>query len=110
IVVNDGCPDSANLERVLEAYRGEIVYIRQENRGLAGARNTAIQAARAPLVALLDSDDAWEPDYLAVQTGFLAEHPQIEVVSPNAFFVGETLFPGKTFADVFPTRGEVSFR
>jgi len=35
IVVNDGCPDSANLERVLEPYRGEIVYIRQENQGLA---------------------------------------------------------------------------
>lgn len=110
IVVNDGCPDSDNLERVLEPYRGEIVYIRQENRGLSGARNTAIQAARAPLVALLDSDDAWEPDYLDVQTRFLAEHPQTDVVSPNAFFVGETLFPGKTMADLFPPRGEVSFR
>lgn len=110
IVVNDGCPDSANLERVLEPYRGEIVYIRQENQGLAGARNTAIKAARAPLVALLDSDDAWEPDYLEVQTRFLAEHPQTDVVSPNAWFVGETLFPGKTMADFFPPRGEVSFR
>ena len=110
IVVNDGCPDSANLERALEPYRGEIVYIRQKNQGLAGARNTAIQAARAPLVALLDSDDAWEPDYLEVQTGFLAEHPQTDVLSPNASFFGETLFPGKTFADLFPSRGEVSFR
>src|ERR1700692_783320 len=78
IVVNDGCPDSENLERVLEPYRGEIVYIRQENQGLAGARNTAIKAARAPLVGLLDSDDAWEPDYLEVQTKFLAEHPQVD--------------------------------
>jgi glycosyltransferase involved in cell wall biosynthesis len=110
IVVNDGCPDSANLERVLEPYRGEIIYIRQENQGLAGARNTAIRAARAPLIALLDSDDAWEPDYLQVQTGFLTEHPQTDVVSPNALFVGETLFPGKTMADLFPPRGEVSFR
>jgi len=110
IVVNDGCPDSANLERVLEPYRGEIVYIRQENQGLSGARNAAIQAARAPLVALLDSDDAWEPDYLEVQTRFLAEHPQTDVVSPNAWFFGETLFPGKTMADVFPSRGEVSFK
>src|SRR5579883_3152754 len=63
IVVNDGCPDSANLERVLEAYRDEIVYIRQENRGLAAARNAAIRVARAPLIALLDGDDAWDPDY-----------------------------------------------
>jgi glycosyltransferase involved in cell wall biosynthesis len=110
IVVNDGCPDSVNLEKVLEPYLREIVYIRQENQGLSGARNTAIHAARAPLVALLDSDDAWEPDYLDVQTGFLAEHPQTDVVSPNAFFVGETLFPGKTMTDLFPPRGEVNFR
>lgn len=110
IIVNDGCPDTANLERVLEPYRSEIVYIRQENKGLAGARNTAIQAARAPLVALLDSDDAWEPTYLEVQTSFLAKHPQTDVVSPNAFFVGETLFPGKTMVDLFPPRSEVSFR
>lgn len=110
IVVNDGCPDSANLEQVLEPYRGEIVYIRQENRGLAGARNTAIQAARAPLVALLDSDDAWEPDYLQAQTDFLTKHPQTDVVSPNAYFVGETLFPGKTMADLFPSHGDVSFQ
>jgi len=110
IVVNDGCPDSANLERVLEPYRGEIVYIRQENQGLAAARNTAIQAARAPLVALLDSDDAWEPDYLQAQTDFLAKHPQTDVVSPNAYFVGDTLFPGKTMADLFPSHGEVNFQ
>lgn len=110
IVVNDGCPDSDNLERALEPYRGEIVYIRQENQGLAGARNTGIQAARAPLVALLDSDDTWEPDYLEVQIGFFTADPRTDVVSPNASFVGETLFPGKTMTDLFPNRGEVNFR
>jgi len=110
IVVNDGCPDSANLERVLEPFRGEIVYIRQENLGLAGARNTAVRAARAPLVALLDSDDIWEPNYLEVQIGFFAADPHIDVVSPNASFFGETLFPGKTITDLFPNHGEVTFR
>jgi colanic acid/amylovoran biosynthesis protein len=35
------------------------------NRGLARARNTGLAAARAPLVAQLDADDMWEPDYLA---------------------------------------------
>ena len=109
IVVNDGCPDSANLERVLEPYRSEIIYIRQENQGLAGARNTAVRAARAPLVALLDSDDTWEANYLEAQTEFFGADPQPDVVSPNALFVGETLFPGKTMTDLFPNRGEVSF-
>jgi glycosyltransferase involved in cell wall biosynthesis len=35
-----------------------------ENRRVAAARNTAIAAARAPLLSQLDADDAWEPGYL----------------------------------------------
>jgi glycosyltransferase involved in cell wall biosynthesis len=89
IVVNDACPDSANLERVLEPYRSEIVYLRLDvNQGPSTARNTGIRAAKAPLVAMLDSDDTWEPDYLEVQTAFLAAHPEIDVVYPNAEFIG----------------------
>ena len=109
IVVNDGCPDSANLERVLEPYRGEIVYIRQENQGVAAARNTALHAARAPLVALLDPDDMWEPEYLEVQTGVLASNPETGVACANVTFIGETPFHGQTFLDKFPDRGEINF-
>jgi glycosyltransferase involved in cell wall biosynthesis len=109
IVVNDGCPDSDNLERVLEPYRGEIVYIRQENQGVAAARNTALRAARAPLVALLDPDDVWEPDYLEVQTGQLASHPEAGIACANVTYIGETSFKGQTFLDKFPDRGEINF-
>ncbi len=109
IVVNDGCPDSANLERVLEPYRGEIVYIRQENQGVAAARNTALRAAQAPLVALLDPDDMWEPEYLEVQTGVLAANPESGVACANVTFVGDTRFEGQTFLDMFPDRGEINF-
>lgn len=31
----------------------------QRNRGLSAARNTAVRAARAPLVSQLDADDVW---------------------------------------------------
>ena len=110
IVVNDGCPDSANLERVLEPYRAEIVYIRQENQGVAAARNTALRAAQAPLVALLDPDDMWEPEYLEIQTGQLASHPEAGVACANVTFIGETRFEGQTFLDMYPDRGEINFR
>jgi len=40
------------------------VVAHDRNRGLSAARNTALAAARAPLVAQLDSDDTWEPRYL----------------------------------------------
>ncbi len=110
IVVNDGCPDTENLERVLEPYRREIVYLKQENQGLSGARNTGIRAAQAPLVALLDSDDLWEPEYLEIQTRMLAEHPEADVVYPNALFFGPSTYEGKTMMDIFPSRGEVTLQ
>ena len=61
IVVNDGSPDTPELERVLAPYSERIVYVTQENRGLSGARNTALKVARGEFIALLDSDDVWEP-------------------------------------------------
>jgi glycosyltransferase involved in cell wall biosynthesis len=109
ILVNDACPDTDNLERVLAPYRGEIVYIKQEHGGLAAARNTAIRAARAPIVALLDPDDVWEPDYLEVQTALLQSHPEVDVVYPDAVIFGDTRWKGDKFSDHFPLSADVTF-
>lgn len=84
IVVNDGSPDTPQLERVLEPYRADIRYIRQPNRGLAGARNAGIAEARGEYLAFLDSDDAWEPSYLDVQLAEMERKPVADVVYPNA--------------------------
>lgn len=62
IVVDDGSQDSTRS--VLAPYAGRIRYLRQENRGLAGARNTGIRVATGEFVGLLDADDQWRPDYL----------------------------------------------
>src|SRR3954462_5965377 len=65
IVVNDGSPDNPDLERglapYLEKHAAQIVYIRQQNKRCAGARNTAIRQARGEFLAFLDSDDVWLP-------------------------------------------------
>src|SRR5258708_10595177 len=55
IVVNDGSPDTTLLERALELFRQRIRYIKQENQGPSGARNSGILAARGKYVAFLDS-------------------------------------------------------
>jgi len=109
IVVNDGSPDTPRLEQILQPYRDRIVYIVQENRGLSGARNTAIRAAKGKYVALLDADDIWEPDYLAVQLDYLRQHPECDLVSCNARFFGDETYGGKEYMKVFPSRGPVSF-
>src|SRR5436190_438532 len=53
IVVNDGSPDTTELESELEQYRERIIYIEQENRGCSAARNAAINIARGEFIAFL---------------------------------------------------------
>ena len=108
IVVNDGSPDTVALEELLAPYGDRIVYIKQENRGLSGARNTGLRAATGSMVALLDADDLWMPDYLEGQTRFLNEHPEFDLVYCNARFFGDSVYDGKEYMDVCPSSGEAT--
>lgn len=107
IVVNDGSPDTPELERVLEPYRDRLVYIRQENRGVSGARNTGMKVARGEYYAQLDPDDVWEPNYLSVQLQTLRE-TGADLVYPNAVFFGDGPEVGRLFMDLCPSTGEVT--
>src|SRR6476646_4790015 len=51
IVVNDGSPDTAELEAALAPFTESIVYRREPHRGAAAARNVALRAARGTYVA-----------------------------------------------------------
>ena len=60
IVVNDGTPDrSAEIVRSLIPEFGNITVIDQENRGLAGARNTGIRHANGNYLIFVDSEKCW---------------------------------------------------
>jgi glycosyltransferase involved in cell wall biosynthesis len=62
IVIDDGSTD--DVASVVRAYGSTIRYVRQENRGLAAARNAAIDQAAGEVIGLLDADDKWLPDKL----------------------------------------------
>lgn len=109
IVVNDGCPDTVNLDRVLEPYLSRIVYVKQPNGGPGGARNTGVRTARAPIVTMLDSDDLWEPDYLEAQIARMQEDPTIDVIYADAVLFGDTPDAGKTVMQRFPHQGDGTF-
>ncbi len=74
ILVDDGSTDDTG-ERV-RPYLADprFTYVSQDNRGIAGARNRGIGAARGDWVALLDHDDRWKPCKLERQLGAAAEH------------------------------------
>ena len=97
IVVNDGSGDTPVLERVLGPYRERIVYVHQENRGQAGARNSGIRLARAEYLAFLDSDDGWPPEYLSTQMQLFRDNPSLDLVYADATLFGSGPVPRKTF-------------
>ncbi|MBI3475675.1 MAG: glycosyltransferase family 2 protein [Acidobacteria bacterium] len=89
IVVNDGSPDTPELEKVLEPYMDRIVYIKQQNKRCAGARNTAIKAARGEFLAFLDSDDTWYPEHLASQMKQFKDDSSLDLVYCDSLLVGD---------------------
>lgn len=89
LVVDDGSTDrTADVVRPIAAVDSRVRLIQQENRGLAGARNTALRAARAPLLALLDSDDVWLPEFLEQQVTILRSRPEVDIVTGNGRCLG----------------------
>lgn len=90
VVVDDASTD--NGPGIVEGYMASDPRIRmvtQENRGLAGARNTGIREARGQYLALLDADDAFLPEKLETHFAHLEANPSIGVSYAPSLFMNE---------------------
>jgi glycosyltransferase involved in cell wall biosynthesis len=99
IVVDDGSVDGT--ERALAPFADRLRLVRQENGGMASARNRGIREARGDLVALLDSDDRWEPRLLEVVRGEFERDTDLGAVFVAEREMDET---GRVFPEVFGKR------
>ena len=61
IIVDDGSVDQT--AELVKSYPG-VEYYYKKNGGQASARNLGLQHARGSIIASLDSDDVWYPDFL----------------------------------------------
>lgn len=73
IVVDDGSTDDTAV--VAQQIGSAIRYFYQDNRGLAGARNTGIRQSQSEYVALLDCDDQWLPSFLETMMFLVEQNP-----------------------------------
>jgi glycosyltransferase involved in cell wall biosynthesis len=76
IVVDDGSTDPETV-RALDQVPDAVVVIRQENAGVAAARNAGFEASDSELLLMVDADDRLTPDALDVLRPPLEAHPEV---------------------------------
>lgn len=78
IVIDDGSTDCT--EEIARSFGDRVRYIKQENQGIAGARNRALHEATGDWVAFLDHDDLILPEKLEKQLTMIKANPNLVVV------------------------------
>lgn len=110
IVANDGSTD--DTAEVLKQFGHKITVLHLNHAGICAARNAAIQKSKGEFIALLDSDDLWEPEKLQEQIDYFKAHPEFALVySYSTNFTNEAEgdvalvkkidFEGDIFKDIF---------
>ncbi|HXG53406.1 MAG TPA: glycosyltransferase [candidate division Zixibacteria bacterium] len=97
IVVDDGSTD--DTRRIVESCGAKVRYVYQDNRGASAARNLGVRLARAPWIAIQDSDDVPLPDHLQTLYRYAESRPDCGLVFANGGYLGgpqhrrETIIP-----------------
>lgn len=84
LVIEDGLPQP--VESIIRSYRDERIrrISFPINMGISTARNAGLLMARAPCIALMDSDDVALPNRFALQYAWMEAHPDVTVCASNA--------------------------
>lgn len=89
IIVDDGSTDrTAEVSKTLSDSRVRI--IRQENMGVAGARNSGILASKGTYLGFLDADDCWQPGFISTCLTALKSNPELAGVYTGYYFIDDT--------------------
>ncbi len=99
IFVNDGSSDNGGeiCKKYCSLYPENMVYIEQENKGLAAARNVGIESASGSYINFFDPDDILSPNAIEEVDRFFSLHGrEIDFVTiPLVYFEGQKGLHGK---------------
>jgi glycosyltransferase involved in cell wall biosynthesis len=102
-IVADDASGDATAERVRAIGDPRITVVRTDrNRGPAGARNLAARHATGELIALLDADDAWLPEYLERQLAAYDAAAPLGLLGCDAHYVSGGRRLERTHLDRIP--------
>jgi glycosyltransferase involved in cell wall biosynthesis len=87
VVVDDASRDDSAAAVAALGDRRIRLLRHERNRGAAAARNTGIAAAEGEWIALLDSDDEWEPEKLTRQLAALRAVPNTPAASVTGYVI-----------------------
>ncbi|MGO4172576.1 glycosyltransferase family 2 protein [Bosea sp. TAF32] len=81
IVVDDGSTDNSRsvVNEASASFGGKLRYIYQANKGVSGARNTAIGASIGDYITFLDPDDYWHDRRLEAHADVLDKHENVDI-------------------------------
>jgi GT2 family glycosyltransferase len=89
VVVVDNASTDGTEALLAERFPEVRVVQTGANLGFAGGAQSGMEAARTPLVALLNNDAVAEPDWLAALAGHLEQHPRCAAVTSRMLLRGE---------------------
>jgi len=79
VAVDDGSTDNSFeiLQQYETRYPQKVRVLRQENKGISGARNAGIMISRGEYIAFVDADDVWDRTKLRRQVELIDEERDI---------------------------------
>ena len=90
IIVDDGSTDgSVEKVRQLCKDRPDVIFWSRPNQGAHHTLNAAIHRATGDFVAILNSDDRYDPERLAACLAVVQSHPEVDVVATQISFMDE---------------------
>lgn len=99
IIIDDGSEDnSAEIAWSVTQSDVRVKLLYQSNWGVSQTRNKGAETSRAPLVAFLDADDIWHPEFLAEMHKFMTEKPARQVGFSRVRFIDEQSIPTGAFS------------
>lgn len=104
IIVNDGSTD--NSEKIIKDFMKNytnIIYIKQDNKGQAYARNIGITKAKGQLITFVDSDDYIEPKMYTTMINKMI-NDKTDMVICDMYYINndtKTIVSGTSFENIY---------